>query len=127
MYLINEDNVNKKKINKFSRIYLGLFYFDLIKKEFMGLHMQIVTFQVLQKIISSQINNVCLSTITVQKLHTIANFEDVSLGVVAHNFGHVMNSYCTKSYTNTSENMDSTTIFQSFGNICTEFDYFTPK
>ena len=68
-----------------------------------------------------------ISTITVQKLHTIPDFEDVSLGVIAYNFGHVMNCHCTKSYTNTSENMDSTTIFQLLGNIYTEFDYFTPN
>ena len=36
----------------------------------------------------------------------------IQLGIIGYNFCNDMNCQCTKSYTNASENMDSTNIFQ---------------
>ena len=57
----------------------------------------------------------------------LANFEDIQLGIIAYNFGNVVNCQYSKSYTNASENMDSTNICQFFTIFKTEFDCFTLK
>ena len=60
-------------------------------------------------------------------LPKIANYEHIQLSTIGYNFCNAMNCQSTKSYTNVSENMDSTNIFLFLANFCIEFDCFTPK
>ena len=47
----------------------------------------------------------------------IENFEDFQLSIIAYNLCNVVNCQYTISYTNASQNMDSTNIFQFFANF----------